>query len=121
MTGISCVGANSARPEAFIIEDEVQVRATVARYFQEIGLEGWTLDLATHGPARHRWTDPRHLKMALADARVSVALAIQRHLSNERYRQCLINEPGYASLKPYLSEQFRHLMVRASHAVGQSG
>jgi hypothetical protein len=58
---------------------------------------------------------PRQLTLLIADARVSIVLAIQRHLDNEQYRRRLAKEFHYRALQPHLSETFRLLMVPPSN------
>ena len=59
---------------------------------------------------------PRQLTILIADARVSIVLAVQRHLSNEQYRKRLAGEFHYRALRLHLSESFRLMMVRPSHS-----
>ena len=58
---------------------------------------------------------PRQLKFLIADARLSVVLAIQRHMTNEEYRKRLACEFHYRALRRHLSDRFRLLMVRPSN------
>lgn len=59
---------------------------------------------------------PKQLKFLIADARISIVLAIQRHMTNEAYRKRLINEFHYRAFRPHLSESFRLMMVRPSNS-----
>ena len=58
---------------------------------------------------------PKQLSILIADARISIILAVQRHLTNEQYRKRLAGEFHYRALKPHLSDDFRLLMVRPSN------
>jgi hypothetical protein len=62
--------------------------------------------------------DPRLLRLLFADARISIVLALQRHLDNERYRRRLKLEPHYRALRPHLSASFRLLMIPPSNWAG---
>lgn len=57
---------------------------------------------------------PKHLSVLIGDARASIALAIQRHLSNEQYRRRLAVEFHYRALRRHLSTSFRLHMVPPS-------
>jgi hypothetical protein len=59
---------------------------------------------------------PRQLTMLIADARTSIVLAVQRHLSNEQYRKRLVSEFHYRALRLHLSKSFRLLMVPPSNS-----
>lgn len=59
---------------------------------------------------------PRQLTLLIADARISIVLAVQRHLSNEQYRKRLTSEFHYRALRPHLSKNFRLLMVPPSNS-----
>ena len=59
---------------------------------------------------------PKQLTLLIADARISIVLAIQRHLDNEQYRKRLAGEFHYRALRPHLSEDFRMLMVPPSNS-----
>lgn len=59
---------------------------------------------------------PRQLTLLIADARISIVLALQRHLSNEQYRKRLASEFHYRALRPHLSQNFRLLMVPPSNS-----
>lgn len=59
---------------------------------------------------------PKQLTLLIADARISIVLAVQRHLSNEQYRKRLISEFHYRALRPHLSQSFRLLMVPPSNS-----
>ena len=59
---------------------------------------------------------PKQLTLLIADARISIILAIQRHLDNEQYRKRLAKEFHYRALRPHLSEDFLMLMVPASNS-----
>jgi len=59
---------------------------------------------------------PKKLKFLIADARVGIVLAIQRHMTNEEYRKRLINEFHYLAFRPHLSKRFRLSMVRPSNS-----
>jgi hypothetical protein len=59
---------------------------------------------------------PKQLTLLIADARISIVLAVQRHLSNEQYRKRLASEFHYRALRPHLSQSFRLLMVPPSHS-----
>jgi len=58
---------------------------------------------------------PKQLTLLIADARVSIVLAIQRHFDNEHYRRRLAKEFHYRALRPHLSEAFRLSMVPPSN------
>jgi hypothetical protein len=57
---------------------------------------------------------PKQFKFLIADARLSIVLALQRHLTDEQYRRRLSVEFHYRAFRPHLSESFRVLMVRPS-------
>ena len=59
---------------------------------------------------------PKQLTLLIADARISIVLAMQRHLDNEQYRKRLGKEFHYRALRPHLSEDFRLLMVPPSNS-----
>lgn len=59
---------------------------------------------------------PKQLTLLIADARISVVLAVQRHLNNEQYRKRLASEFHYRALRPHLSKNFRLLMVPPSNS-----
>ena len=59
---------------------------------------------------------PKQLTLLIADARISIVLAVQRHLDNEQYRKRLAREFHYRALRPHLSEEFRILMVPPSNS-----
>lgn len=59
---------------------------------------------------------PKQLKYLIADARISIVLALQRHLTNETYRRRLIGEFHYRAFRSHLAESFRLLMVRPSNS-----
>lgn len=59
---------------------------------------------------------PKQLTLLIADARISIILAVQRHLDNEQYRKRLAREFHYRALRPHLSEDFRLLMVPPSNS-----
>jgi hypothetical protein len=59
---------------------------------------------------------PKQLTLLIADARISIILAIQRHLDNEQYRKRLSKEFHYRALRPHLSEDFRLAMVPPSNS-----
>lgn len=59
---------------------------------------------------------PRQLTLLIADARISIILAVQRHLDNEQYRKRLSREFHYRALRQHLSEDFRMLMVPPSNS-----
>jgi hypothetical protein len=59
---------------------------------------------------------PKQLTLLIADARISIVLAVQRHLSNEQYRKRLASEFHYRALRPHLSQNFRLLMVPPSNS-----
>jgi hypothetical protein len=59
---------------------------------------------------------PKQLTLLITDARISVILAIQRHLDNEQYRKRLSKEFHYRALRQHLSEDFRMLMVPPSNS-----
>ena len=59
---------------------------------------------------------PRQLTILIADARIPIVLAIQRHRDNEQYRKRLAGEFHYRALRPHLSESFRMMMVRPSNS-----
>ena len=59
---------------------------------------------------------PKQFKFLIADARISIVLALQRHLTNEEYRRRLIGEFHYRAFRPHLAESFRLLMVRPSNS-----
>ena len=59
---------------------------------------------------------PKQLTLLIADARISIVLAVQRHLSNEQYRKRLMSEFHYRALRPHLSKNFRLLMVPPSNS-----
>jgi hypothetical protein len=59
---------------------------------------------------------PKQLTLLIADARISIILAIQRHLDNEQYRKRLAKEFHYRALRPHLNESFRLLMVPPSNS-----
>ena len=59
---------------------------------------------------------PKQLTLLIADARISIVLAIQRHLDNDHYRKRLAKEFHYRALRPHLSEEFRMLMVPSSNS-----
>jgi hypothetical protein len=59
---------------------------------------------------------PKQLKFLIADARISIVLALQRHLTNEEYRRRLVGEFHYRAFRPHLAESFRLLMVRPSNS-----
>jgi hypothetical protein len=112
--GCSHVPANT------IIDDEFLIRTSVTYYLRGCGIEKFEpLDaplVASGGDsAIHDHTKLRHL---VADARISIALALQRHLDNEQYRKRLAAAPHYHALRPYLSAAFLRLMVRASNLIG---
>lgn len=58
---------------------------------------------------------PKQLKFLIADARISIVLALQRHLTNEDYRKRLMGEFHYRAFRTHLSENFRLMMVRHSN------
>jgi hypothetical protein len=59
---------------------------------------------------------PKQLTLLIADARISIVLAVQRHLDNEQYRKRLAKEFHYRALRDHLSEDFRLLMVPPSNS-----
>ena len=59
---------------------------------------------------------PKQLTLLIADARISIVLAVQRHLSNECYRKRLTGEFHYRALRSHLSKDFRLLMVSPSNS-----
>jgi len=59
---------------------------------------------------------PKQLTLLIADARISIVLAVQRHLSNETYRKRLASEFHYRALRPHFSKHFRLLMVPPSNS-----
>lgn len=59
---------------------------------------------------------PKQLRFLIADARISIVLALQRHLTNEQYRRRLVKEFHYRALRLHLSDQFRLLMVPQSNS-----
>jgi hypothetical protein len=59
---------------------------------------------------------PKQLTLLIADARISIVLAVQRHLSNEHYRKRLTSEFHYRALRSHLSKNFRMLMVPPSNS-----
>lgn len=59
---------------------------------------------------------PKQLTLLIADARISIVLAVQRHLDDEQYRKRLAKEFHYRALRPHLSEEFRLLMVPPSNS-----
>ncbi len=59
---------------------------------------------------------PKQLALLIADARISIVLAVQRHLSNEQYRKRLVSEFHYRALRLHLSQDFRLLMVPPSNS-----
>ena len=59
---------------------------------------------------------PKQFRFLIADARISIVLAIQRHLTNEEYRKRLVREFHYRAFRQHLSEHFRLLMVRPSNS-----
>jgi len=59
---------------------------------------------------------PKQLTLLIDDARISIVLAVQRHLSNEQYRRRLASEFHYRALRPHLSKNFRLLMVPLSNS-----
>lgn len=59
---------------------------------------------------------PKQLTLLIADARISIVLAVQRHMSNEQYRKRLASEFHYRALRPHLSTDFRLLMVPPSNS-----
>jgi len=59
---------------------------------------------------------PKQLTLLIADARISIVLAVQRHLNNEQYRKRLTSEFHYRALRPHLSKNFRLLMVPPSNS-----
>jgi hypothetical protein len=59
---------------------------------------------------------PKQLTLLIADARISIVLAVQRHLSNEHYRKRLTSEFHYRALRSHLSKDFRLLMVPPSNS-----
>jgi len=62
------------------------------------------------------WLQPKQLRFLIADARVSIVLALQRHLTNEQYRRRLVKEFHYRALRLHLSDDFRLLMVPQSNS-----
>ena len=106
-----------------VLEDEDLIRLSVFYYLRGCGfecLEGLDETATVLGSTSITHHPPRsaQLKLLFNDARTSVVLALQRHWNNEYYRRRLASEEHYRILQPYLSEQFRRLMVRASHLVG---
>ncbi len=61
---------------------------------------------------------PGQFRLLIADARISIVLALQRHLGNEQYRRRLRIEPHYRALRPHLSASFRVLMMPQSNWAG---
>jgi hypothetical protein len=59
---------------------------------------------------------PKQLKFLIADARISIVLSIQRHMTNEEYRTRLTREFHYRAFRAHLSESFRLMMVRPSNS-----
>jgi hypothetical protein len=59
---------------------------------------------------------PKQLTLLIADARISIVLAVQRHLDDEQYRKRLAREFHYRALRPHLSEGFRLSMVPPSNS-----
>lgn len=59
---------------------------------------------------------PKQLRFLIADARISIVLALQRHLTNEQYRRRLAKEFHYRALRRHLSDEFRLLMVPQSNS-----
>lgn len=106
-----------------ILEDEDLIRISIFYYLRGCGFENPTgLDEpATESRSASITHDhPRtaQLRLIINDARTSIVIALQRHWNNEQYRLRLAAEQHYRVLRPYLSEQFRRLMVRASHLDG---
>ena len=59
---------------------------------------------------------PNELRLLIADARTSIALALQRHLDNQQFVKRLSGQFHYRVLRQYLSEGFRLAMVRSSNS-----
>jgi len=59
---------------------------------------------------------PKQLTLLIADARISIVLAVQRHQDDEQYRKRLAKEFHYRALRPHLSEEFRLMMVPPSNS-----
>ena len=59
---------------------------------------------------------PKQFKFLIADARISIVLSMQRHMTNEEYRRRLSGEFHYRAFRAHLSESFRLMMVKPSNS-----
>ena len=104
-----------------ILEDEDLIRISLFHYLRGCGFENLARlesppTEVSVASTTHSVQSSAHLRLLISDARTSIVLALQRHWNNEQYRPRLRAEQHYRVLQPYLSEQFRRLMVRASHS-----
>jgi hypothetical protein len=123
---LSDFDSSSGTPENMAAEVEVWFRASIAYHLRNSGIEhvDSTDFLGPPSPSR-RFSgaiflslNPRQLQLFIIEARISIALGLQRQLGDERYRMRLAAEPHYRALRPHLSESFRILMVRPSNWSG---
>jgi hypothetical protein len=128
MTGINLSGfeAASGSPAGPAADEDVLLRNLIAYHLRHCGIESVAAGDFLRTPPSSRKISraifhslkPRQLRLFIADARVSIALALQRHSSNEQYRRRLAAAPHYRALRQHLSESFREMMVPPSNWSG---
>jgi len=103
-----------------VLEDEDLIRLSISRYLRDCGIQNFEA-LAGHvlgsegAGMAHLHARPLNRGLLIKDARTSIVMALQRHLTNEQYRTRLAVEFHYCAFRPHLSEGFRLQMVRQSN------
>ena len=93
-----------------------QLRRGFAERLDTNHVQGAVVDKAQISAAIFLSLQPKQFRCLIVDARISIVLAIQRHLTNEQYRRRLAKEFHYRALRLHLSDEFRLLMVPRSNS-----
>ena len=113
---------------AAIATDDDHLRAALAHHLRNAHFETLDSVVTLQVSANRRKIsgaiftslEPKLVCLLIADARISIVLALQRHLNDEQYRRRLVLEPHYRAFLPHLSADFRVMMMPPSNWNGFS-
>ena len=120
-----CFDAPGASSPGAVTKDDDLLSTSIAHHLRNFCFEVDTINFLQTAIGSPRISgaillsvEPGQLRLLIADARISIVLALQRHVSNERYRRRLRTEAHYRALRPHLSANFRVLMMAPSNWEG---